>query len=45
VDEPESVLGWVLGFGRSAQVVEPESLREAVQREFAAALDGYAKRK
>ncbi|MEO8177767.1 MAG: WYL domain-containing protein [Deltaproteobacteria bacterium] len=45
VDEPESVLGWVLGFGRSAQVVEPESLREAVQRELSAALEGYGKRK
>jgi len=45
VDEPESVLAWVLGFGRAAQVVEPEALRDAVQRELLAALEGYAKKK
>jgi len=45
VDDPESVLAWVLGFGRSAQVLEPESLREAVQRELLAALEGYTKKK
>jgi predicted DNA-binding transcriptional regulator YafY len=42
VDEPESLLGWVMGFGRSAQVVEPDSLRELVQRELAATLEAYA---
>jgi predicted DNA-binding transcriptional regulator YafY len=42
VEEAEALLGWVLGFGRSAQVVEPESLRELVQRELAAMLEAYA---
>jgi predicted DNA-binding transcriptional regulator YafY len=45
VDDPESILPWVLGFGRAAQVVEPESLREAVQRELGAMLEAYAARK
>jgi predicted DNA-binding transcriptional regulator YafY len=45
VDDPESVLAWVLGFGRAAQVVEPDALREAVQRELLAALEGYTKKK
>lgn len=42
VEDAEALLGWVLGFGRSAQVVEPESLRELVQRELAAMLEAYA---
>src|SRR5688572_33054406 len=42
VEDAESLLSWVLGFGRSAQVVEPESLRELVQRELAAALEAYS---
>jgi predicted DNA-binding transcriptional regulator YafY len=41
VEDAESMLSWVLGFGRSAQVVEPESLRELVQRELAAMLEAY----
>jgi len=45
VDDSEAVLGWVLGFGSAAVVVEPESLRESVQREVAAMLEGYAARK
>jgi predicted DNA-binding transcriptional regulator YafY len=45
VDEPESLLGWVLSYGRSAHVVEPEALREAVQRELTAALEGYGVKK
>ena len=41
VEDPELLLGWVLGFGRSAKVVEPESLRDLVRRELEASLQAY----
>jgi predicted DNA-binding transcriptional regulator YafY len=44
VDDTEAVLAWVLGFGSAAVVVEPETLREAVQREVASLLEAYSKK-
>lgn len=41
VDDPSLLLGWVLGFGRSAQVLEPEALREQVRQELAAMVATY----
>jgi predicted DNA-binding transcriptional regulator YafY len=36
---------WVLSFGAGAEVLEPESLREAVRAELARALDAYGPRR
>ncbi len=41
LDDPTLLLGWVLAFGRSAQVIEPESFRDAVRQELEAALASY----
>jgi predicted DNA-binding transcriptional regulator YafY len=41
LDDPSLLVGWVLGFGSSAQVVEPESLREQVRDELQATLANY----
>jgi predicted DNA-binding transcriptional regulator YafY len=41
VEDPSLLLGWVLGWGRSAEVVEPESFREQVQKELEAMLAAY----
>jgi predicted DNA-binding transcriptional regulator YafY len=34
-------MSWVLGFGRQAEVLEPEHLREAVGRELEATMGIY----
>jgi predicted DNA-binding transcriptional regulator YafY len=36
------VMSWVLGFGRQAEVLEPEHLRKAVAEELAVAAEKYA---
>jgi predicted DNA-binding transcriptional regulator YafY len=41
VENASRLTGWVLGLGSSAQVIEPESLREQVQAELAAMLATY----
>jgi predicted DNA-binding transcriptional regulator YafY len=41
VDDPALLVGWVLGLGRCAAVVEPESLREQVRLELEAMLATY----
>lgn len=41
LDDPTLLVGWVLGLGRSAQVIEPEALREQVKQELEAALAAY----
>lgn len=41
VDDPTLLLGWVLSFGRAAQVLEPNSLRALVRQELEAALASY----
>lgn len=35
------VVSWVLGFGRQAEVIEPEHLRRAVAEEIAATMENY----
>jgi predicted DNA-binding transcriptional regulator YafY len=35
------VISWVLGFGRQAEVIAPEHLRQAVAEEIAAAMGKY----
>ena len=35
------LVGWVLGFGGDARVMEPEALREAVGAELACAASRY----
>jgi predicted DNA-binding transcriptional regulator YafY len=42
VDEPLSLTRWVLGWGKSARVIEPPELERAVQEELRAALEAYA---
>jgi predicted DNA-binding transcriptional regulator YafY len=34
------IVSWVLGFGGTARVVEPKTLREAVTKELSQALSG-----
>jgi predicted DNA-binding transcriptional regulator YafY len=41
VDDPSLLLGWVLGFGSAAEVLEPEALREQVREELQAMLANY----
>lgn len=41
LEEPLSVLGWVLGQGSEAQVLEPPELRDAVRKQLQAALAQY----
>jgi predicted DNA-binding transcriptional regulator YafY len=41
VEDPSLLLSWVLGWGRSAEVIEPESLRDLVRQEVAATLSAY----
>lgn len=41
VDDPSLLLGWVMGFGRSAQVIEPDALRTLVRQELEASLSIY----
>ena len=36
------VMSWVLGFGRQAEVLEPEHLRKAVAEELSIAAEKYA---
>ena len=35
------VIDWVMGFGRHAEVLEPDNLREAVAQELAATTERY----
>jgi predicted DNA-binding transcriptional regulator YafY len=37
------VMSWVLGFGRQAEVMEPERLRQAVAEELAATMGKYGR--
>ena len=37
------VMSWILGFGRQAEVLEPEHLRQAVAEEIAATMGQYAR--
>lgn len=41
VDDPTRLLGWVLGLGSAAHVIEPESLRGQLRDELSAMLAGY----
>lgn len=41
VDEPALLSSWILGLGRSAQVIEPQALRDQVQQELEATLATY----
>ncbi|MFQ3648098.1 MAG: CRISPR-associated helicase Cas3' [Anaerolineae bacterium] len=41
VAEPQEMLPWIRSWGADAEIVAPESLREAHIRELARALDGY----
>jgi predicted DNA-binding transcriptional regulator YafY len=41
VDDPALLVSWVLGLGRSAEVIEPQALRDQVQRELEATLATY----
>ena len=45
VDDPLALTGWVLGFGKSARVVEPPELEEAVVEELRATLGGYGRKR
>lgn len=37
----QEVMSWVMGFGRHAEVLEPEHLRQAVAEELTAVADKY----
>lgn len=39
---PSEVVSWILGFGRAAELLEPEDLRERLRGEMTATLDHYA---
>lgn len=41
VEDAARLVSWVLGLGSSAQVIEPESLRELLQQELVAMLANY----
>jgi predicted DNA-binding transcriptional regulator YafY len=41
LEDPALLLGWVLGWGRSAQVLEPAAFRDQVRQELEAMLAAY----
>ena len=43
LDATEEIMRWILSFGRHAEVVEPEELREGIARELRDLLDSYSR--